>query len=377
MCKETIAKSEQINRAEEKAAMKQAGKSRRKFSWTDWARYLQLPVCATGICVSYIYYGFFQERLFTNPSERLGPSFVLVTSCITNTVVAVIWQELSNLVTPSDSSDGKEPAANTSSSRPLGLNHPLLIMTAGCYVGAMTLSNEAIPLVSYPVAVLAKSCKLIPIMLVGQFVEHKLHSASEWFAAFLICFGIVLFQFSRMTDSHQSVSMNNQMAGMTLLLLSLLCDGLLSSCQNLLKRTSTRDGSPVSFQPPNAVQTMLFVNLYALLFLVPWTMVNGQMNEGLEQVWDASTKLLIINGCVGVGQIFIFLTCAWYTPVVTTIITTTRKFCTILISVRTFGHVFSGVQWTAIGMVFCGLYLSILGQQQRKNKSDSLKQKQS
>ena len=353
--------------------------------------------------MSYIYYGFFQERLFTNPSERLGPSFVLVTSCITNTVVAVIWQELSNLVAPSDSSDGKEPAANTSSSRPLGLNHPLLIMTAGCYVGAMTLSNEAIPLVSYPVAVLAKSCKLIPIMLVGQFVEHKLHSASEWFAAFLICFGIVLFQFSRMTDSHQSVSMNNQMAGMTLLLLSLLCDGLLSSCQNLLKRTSTRDGSPVSFQPPNAVQTMLFVNLYALLFLVPWTMVNGQMNEGLEQVWDASTKLLIINGCVGVGQIFIFLTCAWYTPVVimvvttgayqaqififltcawytpvvTTIITTTRKFCTILISVRTFGHVFSGVQWTAIGMVFCGLYLSILGQQQRKNKSDSLKQKQS
>ena len=43
----------------------------------------------------------------------------------------------------------------------------------------------------------------------------------------------------------------------------------------------------------------------------------------------------------------------------TTTITTTRKFFSILLSVRAFGHVFSAVQWTSIGMVFGGLYLEI------------------
>mmetsp|Transcript_18737 Transcript_18737/g.24127 ORF Transcript_18737/g.24127 Transcript_18737/m.24127 type:complete len:424 (+) Transcript_18737:107-1378(+) len=347
------------------------------WSWVSLGRILQLPICATGICVSYLYYGWFQERLFTNPQERLGPSFVLVTSCITNTIVALIWQELSRQITTTTSTEKPIKAATPAATSPSRasssslLNHKLLIVTAGLYVGAMTFSNEAVPLVSYPVAVLAKSCKLIPIMLVGQFVEHKLYSASEWLAALLISAGIVVFHLSQMV--HQSAATHHQTIGMALLGLSLFCDGLLSSCQNLLKRPMKKEG----YHPPNAAQTMLFVNLYALLYLVPWTIYNGQMQDGTERFWQASSRLVIVNGAVGFGQIFIFLTCAWYDPIVTTTITTTRKFFTIILSVHTYGHVFSALQWTAVAMVFCGLYLSILGQQQGKKNKNVAKQSQS
>ena len=351
--------------------------------WSSWGRLL---FCAAGICISYVYYGILQERLFTDPSERLGASFVLVTSCITNTLVALLWNAIS---TNSSSSNNKSSSNDSSSSSTTtittstkqGLDHGLLIATAGCYVGAMVCSNEAVPYVSYPVAVLGKSCKLIPLMLVGQFIEHKLYSRTQWMAALLISAGIVAFQWSRMTvhpssTSTSSTTSTDQVYGLCLLLVSLVLDGVLSSCQNLLKNNPLK-------RTPNAVETMLFVNLYALLFLLPWTWFNEQLQQGWEQCgWSLSSssnhdekddttppqwyKLVLINGAVACGQIFIFLTVVWYNSIVTTTITTTRKFVTILVSVQTFGHAFTHLQWMAIGTVFTGLYLAILAQQQQQ-----------
>lgn len=71
-------------------------------------------------------------------------------------------------------------------------------------------------------------------------------------------------------------------------------------------------------------------------------------------------KIAALNATVAAGQVFIFLTINWYSPVMTTTITTTRKFFTILLSVWTYGHDFSTWQWFAIALVFTGLYLAIL-----------------
>jgi UDP-galactose transporter B1 len=54
-----------------------------------------------------------------------------------------------------------------------------------------------------------------------------------------------------------------------------------------------------------------------------------------------------------------------FSPIITTTITTTRKFFTILLSVWTFGHAFNASQWTAIGLVFAGLFLVIYVQRQK------------
>mmetsp|Transcript_20986 Transcript_20986/g.45628 ORF Transcript_20986/g.45628 Transcript_20986/m.45628 type:complete len:389 (+) Transcript_20986:118-1284(+) len=335
---------------------------------------LRLPICATGICVSYLCYGYFQERLFSDPNERLGPSFVLVTSCITNVFVALIWKNLQQRHQDDTASTQQQTEDTT---KPAILHHKLLVATAFCYVAAMTSSNEAIPLVSYPVAVLAKSCKLIPIMIVGQFVERKLYSWTEWTAALLISSGICLFHFSRMAAASSDDHSNNATTkdettyGMGLLLLSLLLDGLLSSCQNLLKRAKALPHEHFTYRQPNAVETMLYVNLYALLFLVPWTHYNGQLTD-VGRLWDSATKLLILNGAVGCGQVFIFLTVTWYSSIMTTTITTTRKFFTILLSVHSFGHVFTSVQWVSVALVFCGLYLSIIQQQRSKSVKDHM-----
>lgn len=294
-------------------------------------RLAQLVICAGGICFCYLSYGILQERLYADTASN-DPAFILFTQCITNILVAIIW-------------NGSLPQRK--------LPHRLLQATALCYITAMLCSNEAIVYVSYPVLVLAKSCKLIPTMLVGQLVQgRRLYGTSEWLAAGGICCGIVLFQLSKLTNTSEGPSDSR---GLVLLGISLTMDGVLSACQNQFKECEN---------PPTAAETMLWLNTYASLLLVPYCLGKGYVKGTLTNALSIPSSqwvvsISILNLTVAIGQIFIFLTIHWFNSVTTTVITTTRKFLTILVSVMYYGHHFTQYQWVAVVMVFCGLYSCI------------------
>jgi len=159
----------------------------------------KLIFCASGICACYLYYGYLQERLLTtSPSKnKLGPSFVLWTQCVTNVVVAWLWRRVLLQLQAQQQQTSSHDGIKKIQQHPPSLPHTLLWATAGCYVTAMVCSNEALRFgVPYPVQVLAKSCKLIPTMLVGQLVEGRqrvLYGPTEWAAALCISLGILLF----------------------------------------------------------------------------------------------------------------------------------------------------------------------------------------
>merc|ERR1712224_1071640 len=99
------------------------------------------------------------------------------------------------------------------------------------------------------------------------------------------------------------------------------------------------------------------------LFSIPlgWSFRSvGRGHPSPQRQRTAKDNLTILNGVVSVGQKFIFLCISWYSSLVTTTITTTRKFFTILFSVLYFGHSFTVGQWTSVLLVFGGLYLSIV-----------------
>jgi hypothetical protein len=58
---------------------------------------LLLLTCASGICICYLYFGMIQERLFSKNSNSVmkqcgnTTTFMLGLSCITNVIVAYIW----------------------------------------------------------------------------------------------------------------------------------------------------------------------------------------------------------------------------------------------------------------------------------------------
>lgn len=205
--------------------------------------------------------------------------------------------------------------------------------------------------VSYPTAVLAKSSKLIPTMVLGYLVERRLYSYQEWLAAACITIGVILFNLSRSpTNISNDNEVSNSLYGISLLLISLLMDGVLGACQGLLKKQD---------HPPTATETMLYVNLYAVIFLLPLSISTNEWSHGWDLIQDNTTlqrDMLWLNAAAASGQIFIFLTITWYSSLVCTTITTTRKFFTILLSVANFGHVFTTTQWLSVGLVFLGLF---------------------
>jgi len=406
----------------------------------------RFAICAFGICVCYMYYGIIQEKLMSKHHKRMiGPSFVLWIQCVTNVTVARIWwwidhnwlvhkkrkrgKQLSTTITKTMDAQKKKnddlvistSNTNTNNTTELStptnrLHHPLLCLTSLCYVSAMVCSNESLHYVSYPTAVLAKSCKMIPTMIMGVLVERKRYAPVEWMAAFCITLGIYLFNASRLkakiiiittsttpasTTTDNDDSSTSSWIGICLLVTSLIMDGFLGACQGLVKKTRTLTAwNPhVPVRSPNAVETMLYINLYALLFLLPFTIWNGQWTEGWtallppsyttttpaeqeeeEDEQESSSQqyrmallqgLLLMNVTVATGQIFIFLTITWYSSLICTTITTTRKFFTILLSIVYFKHHFTSMQWVATTLVFAGLYLGIVGQRTKQQQSPS------
>ena len=386
---------------------------------------LRLTFCAVGICTCYICYGIFHEKLLRSGVDHhnddkgdrtssqknfMGPSFILFTQCITNVIVAMIWQQIQSSIQQqqqqqkSNSSSSSNPTSRTTTGS--SLPHRMLIITSLFYVCAMICSNEAIPHVSYPVAVLGKSCKLIPTMIIGQVISYSskylftssqnthglmfqqiAHTRNEWIAAICICIGIVTFHYQspsfhhhhhHSTPDEDDAPTKNHRWGVYLLCTSLFMDGLLSVCQNILKKSKPRS--------PNAVETMYYINLYAVLFIGTFCYATGQFtwmyttsaNASYEFSSNMETianlyihrirpylpliqNLCILNIAAACGQIFIFLTITWFTPVITTMITTTRKFITILLSVLLYGHSFTMIQWCCIVFIFFGLYIAIIG----------------
>jgi len=82
-------------------------------------------------------------------------------------------------------------------------------------------------------------------------------------------------------------------------------------------------------------------------------------------------KDLVLLAILGTfGQVFIFYTIANFSPLILSIITTTRKFFTVLASIIIYQHQVSLVQWMAIGLVFAGVFIEMIGGNKRHGKND-------
>ncbi len=384
------------------------------------SRPLLLLLCATGITSCYLWYGTVQEHLFQldnakgEDDKQSITLFLLATGTFSSSLLALIWIVIGPLLL--SQSSNKSSASNTENNRSRPdkqqrvvaeqdgrLNHPLLALTSITYLSAMAASNESLHYVSYPTCVLAKSSKLIPTMVVGWLVDkyrsywhrrtpnntssssnsstnHKGINGMEWLGAALITVGILSFQYiqlqkqsSNNSSRHHSNTQEkgDSPYGLALLGLSLFMDGLLGACQSTLKQTHPHSKSS-TFRPPSAMETMLYINLYATLILIPCSYYAGQFQQGMSilfpsaesitntQAHHTSQLLLQLNLSASLGQVFIFLTIHHFSPLTCTTVTTTRKFFTILLSVYKFGHVLDVWQWSSVGLVFGGLYMQIL-----------------
>jgi len=88
------------------------------------------------------------------------------------------------------------------------------------YAAAMGCTNLSLMYVSYPTQALAKSCKILPVMLSGLFVKHIKYHWLQYLSVLMITIGVLEFQLiGGKTGGSDSV------LGLVLLFGSLACDG--------------------------------------------------------------------------------------------------------------------------------------------------------
>ena len=132
------------------------------------------------------------------------------------------------------------------------------------YLTAMVSSNMALQHVNYPTQVIGKSCKPIPVMILGVLLARKSYPLRKYVFTLMIILGVALFIWK---DGKSSSKEDGNLFGYSLLLLSLAMDGFTGAIQDRI-----REESQVSFAP-----LMYNINLWASLMLCTATLATGEL----------------------------------------------------------------------------------------------------
>ncbi|XP_046542871.1 solute carrier family 35 member B1-like [Haliotis rubra] len=309
----------------------------------------KLFVCAGGIFVCYFYYGILQEKITKGKygegesQEKFRFTLALVfVQCIINAIFALCARKIFQ--------QERDSTPRT-----------LYAVCSLTYLGAMLASNHALQHVAYPTQVLGKSIKPIPVMILGVLLARKRYPMAKYFCVLLIVMGVAMFMYK--DQGHKAKGDHSGLGiGEFLLLVSLTLDGLTGASQDKM-RTEHKTG---------AYSMMLFVNAFSIIWLAIGLVTTG---EGLEFLSFAGRNpsvyynMIAFSIASALGQTFIFITVTTFGPLTCSIVTTTRKFFTILGSVLIFGNPMLSRQWVGTLLVFIGLGLdSVYGKEKKKNK---------
>lgn len=317
-----------------------AGQGRKKFF-----------VCAFGVFISYFYYGILQESITKGQygegekAEKFTYTMSLVfVQCIINSLFA--FAAITFFTRETDT---------TSKS--------LYTVCSMSYLGAMLASNQALQYISYPTQVLGKSAKPIPVMILGILLARKRYPTAKFLFILMICIGVALFLFKDKPGS--KVTEDQTMGwGEIFLLVSLTLDGVTGATQDRMK----------SEHKTGPYHMMLNINLWSVLWLAIGLILSGEavlFMSFIQSYPSVLLKIVTFGLASAIGQVFIFITVTSFGPLPCSIVTTTRKFFTILGSVIIFQHPMNSRQWLGTVLVFLGLGLDSMYGKEKKDAKTS------
>ncbi|KAL2022308.1 hypothetical protein VTK56DRAFT_5706 [Thermocarpiscus australiensis] len=331
---------------------------------------LTLVIDVAGIYASFLTWAYLQEKLTTTTygpeGERFKFSVFLLT--IQSLFAAAGGKLFTVLSTPRG-----QPVPPMIPSRQM---LPPLLLVAFTNALAAPFGYAALAHIDYITFILAKSCKLLPVMFLHITLFRKRYPLYKYLVVAAVTCGVAVFTLhsgskkKHHPDRATSSSHSGQTAwGMLLLGINLLFDGLTNSTQDYIFAT---------FRPYSGPQMMAANNLLSsaitggYLLLSPWlvhtplgewfgmdvTGGGGELASALAflgrhpAVWRDVLGFALC-GCV--GQVFIFHTLSTFSSVLLVTVTVTRKMFTMILSVVAFGHRLSRMQWLGVGLVFGGI----------------------
>lgn len=301
---------------------------------------IRLTACAIGIFGFYFCFGIFQEKITRGTyghgdnQERFTCTMTLVLClCLFNYLFAGIVSSLFL----------KEEKDNTKT-----LYYSVSSLT---YLVAMVTSNKVLMWVNYPTQVVGKSCKPIPVMILGVLIGRKRYHLLKYVFVLMIVIGVALFMIKDGNETNTVEGEGVVGIGGILLLVSLTCDGLTAAAQERMKAEYNT----------KSVHMMKAMNKWSIIYLGIGLVCSGELWNFVAFV-ERHPSILGQLACVSIasalGQYFVFMCISEYGPLPCSLITTTRKFFTVLVSVIFFENDLIKRQWLGVILVFIGLALN-------------------
>ncbi|KAI6659146.1 Adenosine 3'-phospho 5'-phosphosulfate transporter 1-like [Oopsacas minuta] len=304
---------------------------------------IKLVWCVIGLQVSYLTWGVIQERIMTREYE--GETFTNSQFLVfVNRILALFVAGGLLMFRPQ-----KSPQAPLYQFSFTSISNTL---SSWC-------QYEALKFVSFPTLVLSKTCKSIPVMLMGKIISNKTYPYYEYAFALILSLGVSLFVLESETEG-ESGARETTFAGVIIIIGYLGFDSFTSNWQSEIYKQ----------YKVSSVQMMYGVNLFSSLLTIISLVQRNVLFSSLYFLishTEFALHCLILSICSAVGQLFIFYTIQEFGPFIFTIIMTLRQAFSILLSCIIYQH-YIGVQgivgivvvFGAIGFrMYCNKYINV------------------
>ncbi|QLL31026.1 hypothetical protein HG536_0A08410 [Torulaspora globosa] len=226
--------------------------------------------------------------------------------------------------------------------------------------------------VDYLTYMLAKSCKMLPVLLVHLLIYRTRIPRGKKLVALVVTLGVTTFTLGGSHGNKLSGG-SSSMAGFGLLILSLFLDGMTNATQDEMLRKNREYQKVAKNTAITGAHLMFALNFFMVLYNSIYLLVldNAQLREAkilLTADPEILRYLVTYAICGAIGQCFIFFTLEEYGSLVLVMITVTRKMISMLLSIAVFGKRVSAVQWLGIITVFGGISWEALSKRKKSQK---------
>lgn len=223
--------------------------------------------------------------------------------------------------------------------------------------------------VGYITFILAKSCKLLPVMALHISIFRKKYPFYKYAVVALVTTGVAVFTLQHPGSSKKLKVTTGQTGwGIVLLAINLLFDGLTNSTQDYINASFAPYSGSQMMCAQNIISTVLTSTyLLAAPYLAasplgPTLSITEAAGAELPRALEFISRhpavgkdISAFAACGAIGQVFIFFTLAKFSSLLLVTITVTRKMLTMLLSVVWFGHSLGLGQWVGVSLVFGGV----------------------
>lgn len=295
---------------------------------------VKLLIGAGGIYGAFLYYGSLQEDVFRYTSAD-GSSFkqawfLQVLEALANVVIGFAGMQLTG---PTKGIPLKY----------FGISGAAQVSAKACT--SLALANG----LSFPVATLAKSGKMAPVMAGSLLLGGASYTMREYLQVAAIIGGTAVVSMGKKKGG----SSTSSTMGVVYIVMSLVLDGVTAGFQKRLKTDTAAAGVK-----PKPYDFMFWTNLFMCVTAVVIAGGLGEINTGMAFCLgnpEIMSKIVKFAICSAVGQSFIFYTIANFDPLILSTVTTTRKIFSVLLSIFLKGHPLSPMGWSGIGLACSGI----------------------